>query len=133
MYIHYLSFFIFLLWSTSPYPDTVATGTIYVPVFERCLPYTESPKRSKERQHITLGVHSSMVSINLVPRVFIPYCACWLDVMSWSRETKTLGMRVGVHWEGRVVKSSRLPAKIAAYLVRMGRLLCLAFLYGWHF
>ena len=33
----------------------------------------------------------------------------------------------------RVVKSSRLPAKIAAYLVSIGRLLCLAFLYGWRF
>ena len=33
----------------------------------------------------------------------------------------------------RVVKSSRLPVKIAAYLVSIGRLLCLAFLYGWRF
>ena len=33
----------------------------------------------------------------------------------------------------RVVKSSRLLAKIAAYLVSIGRLLCLAFLYGWRF
>ena len=33
----------------------------------------------------------------------------------------------------RVVKSSRLPGKIAAYLVSIGRLLCLAFLYGWCF
>ena len=30
----------------------------------------------------------------------------------------------------RVVKSSRLPAKIAAALVSISRLLCLAFLYG---
>ena len=30
-------------------------------------------------------------------------------------------------------KVSRLPAKIAAYLVRISQLLCLAFLYGWHF
>ena len=33
----------------------------------------------------------------------------------------------------RVVKCSRLPAKIATYLVSIGRLLCLAFLFGWHF
>ena len=33
----------------------------------------------------------------------------------------------------RVVKSSRLPAKIAAYLVGIGQLLCLAFLYRWCF
>ena len=33
----------------------------------------------------------------------------------------------------KFVKSSRLSAKIAAYLVRIGRLLCLAFLYGWNF
>ena len=34
---------------------------------------------------------------NLVPRVFVPYCACWLDETSdrWSRGTKTLGTRVG--------------------------------------
>ena len=33
----------------------------------------------------------------------------------------------------RFVKSSRLPAKIATYLVSTGQLLCLAFLYGWCF
>ena len=33
----------------------------------------------------------------------------------------------------KVVKSSQLPAKIAAYLVSISRLLCLAFLYGWRF
>ena len=33
----------------------------------------------------------------------------------------------------RVVKSSQLPAKIAAYLVSIGWLLCLAFIYGWCF
>ena len=32
----------------------------------------------------------------------------------------------------RVVKSSWLPAKIAAYLVSNCRLIYLAFLYGWH-
>ena len=34
---------------------------------------------------------------------------------------------------GRVLKSSWLLAKIATYLVSFGPLLCLAFLYGWHF
>ena len=33
----------------------------------------------------------------------------------------------------RVVKSSWLLAKIATYLVSIGWLLCLAFLYGWPF
>ena len=33
----------------------------------------------------------------------------------------------------RVVKSSQLPVKIAAYLVSIARLLCLAFLYRWCF
>ena len=33
----------------------------------------------------------------------------------------------------RVVKSSWLPAKITAYLVSISWLLCLAFLYRWHF
>ena len=33
----------------------------------------------------------------------------------------------------RVVKSSRLPVKIAAYLVSTGPLLCLAFRYRWRF
>ena len=42
--------------------------------------------------------------------------------------------RTAVHSTfSRVVKNSQLQAKIAAYLVSMGRLLCLAFLYGWHF
>ena len=35
-----------------------------------------------------------------------------------------------VNW---VVKSRRVLKKIAAYLVSIGWLLCLAFLYGWHF
>ena len=30
-----------------------------------------------------------------------------------------------------VVKSSQLPVKIAAYLISIGRLLCLTFLYRW--
>ena len=34
---------------------------------------------------------------------------------------------------GRVVKSNQLPAKITTYLVSIGGLLCLAFLYGWRF
>ena len=37
-------------------------------------------------------------SANLVPRVFVPYCACWLDETfvpnRWSKGTKTLGTRV---------------------------------------
>ena len=33
----------------------------------------------------------------------------------------------------RVVKSSWLPVKIAAYLVSISWILCLAFLYGWRF
>ena len=33
----------------------------------------------------------------------------------------------------RVIKSTLLPAKIAAYLVIISWLLCLAFLYGWRF
>ena len=32
-----------------------------------------------------------------------------------------------------IVKSSRLLVKITAYLVSIGWLLCLAFLFGWHF
>ena len=42
--------------------------------------------------------------------------------------------RTAVHSTfSRVVKNSGLQAKIAAYLVSMGRLLCLAFVYGWRF
>ena len=33
----------------------------------------------------------------------------------------------------RVVRGSRLPEKITAYLVSIGQLLCLAFLYRWRF
>ena len=45
--------------------------------------------------------------------------------------------RTRIIWNNNVQtglsKSSRLPSKIAAYLVRIGRVLCLAFLYGWCF
>ena len=42
--------------------------------------------------------------------------------------------RAAVHSTfSRVVKNSRLQAKIAAYFVSMGWLLCLTFLYGWRF
>ena len=34
--------------------------------------------------------------------------------------------------QGQGLKSSRLRAKIGAYLVSIGRLLFLAFLFGWH-
>ena len=44
----------------------------------------------------------------------------------------TLSLLISTH-SCSVVKSSRLPANIAAYLVSIGRLLCLAFLYGWRF
>ena len=60
-------------------------------------------------------------------------------------ESKLLGLLL-VTWEkiwpigdwrissnDRVVKSSWLLAKIIAYLVSISRLLCSAFLYGWHF
>ena len=40
---------------------------------------------------------------------------------------------VNGNFNSRVVKSSRLLTKIASYLVRISWLLCLAFLYGWHF
>ena len=36
-------------------------------------------------------------------------------------------------FQSRVVKSSQLPGKIAAFLVSIGLLLCLAFLYKWLF
>ena len=57
-------------------------------------------------------------------------------------ESKLLGLLL-VTWKkiwpigdwriSRVVKSSWLQAKIIAYLVSISRLLCSAFLYGWHF
>ena len=47
---------------------------------------------------------------NLVPRVFVPYCACWLDDR-WSRGTKTLGTRVR-GWRGgmQLLRMCMLPA-----------------------
>ena len=50
--------------------------------------------------------------------------------MFWQLE---LQLSNGVTNLCRVVKSSGLPVKIAAYLVSIGWLLCLAFLYGLHF
>ena len=53
---------------------------------------------------------------------FVGTCILWTNLMTSSPLAY------------RVVKSSRLLAKIAAYLViSIGRLLCLAFLYGWCF
>ena len=53
---------------------------------------------------------------------FVGTCILWSNLMTSSPLAYT------------VVKSSRLLAKIAAYLViSIGRLLFLAFLYGWHF
>ena len=40
---------------------------------------------------------------------------------------------IGASSQHKVVKSSLQPAKITAYLVSIGQLLCLAFLYGWRF
>ena len=40
---------------------------------------------------------------------------------------------VNGNFNSRVVKSSRLLTKIASYLVSISWLLCLAFLYEWHF
>ena len=45
---------------------------------------------------------------------------------------EVLKCRSLVVWH-EVVKSSRLPAKIAAYLVSIDQLLCLAVLYIWRF
>ena len=50
---------------------------------------------------------------------------CKLDNQSWFLPCFTPFIRV--------VKSSQLPVKIAAYLVSIGWLLCLAFIYGWCF
>ena len=47
----------------------------------------------------------------------------WLKCYTKSHQ----GLKSGV------VKSSRLPAKIATYLVSFGKLLCLAFFHGQHF
>ena len=46
---------------------------------------------------------------NLVPRVFVLYCACWLDETSdrWSRGTQTLGTRVGSVMEVYIKASER--------------------------
>ena len=40
------------------------------------------------------ATHVLRLSINLVPRVFVPNCTCWLDETSRPKGTKTLGTRV---------------------------------------
>ena len=74
---------------------------------------------------------------NLIEIFFITcstgaFCV-WVKVPSNEFRTElTSTSNILVTWP-RVVKSSRLLEKIASYLVRIDRLLCLAFLYGWCF
>ena len=51
-----------------------------------------------------------------------------LLLVTWKKIWPIVDWRIS-----RVVKSSWLQAKIIAYLVSISRLLCSAFLYGWHF
>ena len=43
-----------------------------------------------------------------------------------------LGLQHSCTFQCRVVKTSRLPVKIATFVVTISQLLCLAFLYRWH-
>ena len=62
--------------------------------------------------------------------VYVLFTAVILDVHVTVVLSHLSHLKSLIH---RVVKSSRLPAKIATFLVCIGRLLCLAFLYWWCF
>ena len=63
--------------------------------------------------------------------VYVLFTAFILDVQSCLKSSTFVShLKSLIH---RVVKSSQLPVKIAAFLVCIGRLLCLAFLYRWCF
>ena len=56
----------------------------------------------------------------------------WIEEVKASSCPQHL-IRTFTSYLSMVVKSSQLPAKIATYLVRIGRLLWLTFLHGWCF
>ena len=93
--------------------------------FHSCSPvpasYPSPPVPAPKLSLLPLSFSSVRASLSLLLHSCFPLCSPILAPHPYS-----LSML-------RVVKSSQLPAKIAAYLVSIGRLLCLAFLYGWHF
>ena len=68
--------------------------------------------------------------ITSIKIMYVLTCKC--QIVGHKSVEEVLKCGSWVVWN-RVVKSSRLLAKIAAYLVSIGRLLCLAVLYIWHF
>ena len=56
-------------------------------------------------------------------------CSLLISV-SLVSQPKALKNYLPIESPSRVVKSNRLPLKIAIYLVSIGQLSCLAFLYG---
>ena len=72
---------------------------------------------------------------------FILFCSWTLTSLSPYKQTEKKTPRIQPSWHTykwmrfwfRVVKSIRLPVKITTYLISIGWLFCLAFLYGWRF
>ena len=58
-------------------------------------------------------------------------CSLLISLSLNYSQLEALNNYLPIKTPSRVIKSSRLPAKIAIYLVSIGQLFCLAFLYGW--
>ena len=97
--------------------------------------YVNFNKKRVNRSFLTKPFWSRWPAIG-----FILFCSWTLTSLSPYKqaEKKT---RIQPSWHTykwmrfwfRVVKSIRLPMKITTYLISIGWLLCLAFLYGWRF
>ena len=98
----------------TPPPPLLSTNAPIYSYLKLHVHCTGKGKKSKEGFEVTL----EKMTLDLLRRRPLTNCRN----LSWS-----------VLILPRVVKSSRLPVKIAAYLVSIGRLLCLAFLYRWRF
>ena len=70
------------------------------------------------------------VIIVIVKELFFKRLCSLLISVSLVSQLEALKSYLPIENPSRVVKSSRLPAKIAIYLVSIGQLFCLAFLYG---
>ena len=84
---------------------------------------------SDSEQGTKYGFYGDLDVLGHTYKIQFYYLASWTGCLFWTEAFKRMWRLV----VSRVVKSSRLPAKIAAYLVSIGRLLCLAFLYRGRF
>ena len=96
-------------------------------------------KKRVNRSFLTKPFWSRWLAIG-----FILFCSWTLTSLSPYNQAKKKTPRIQPSWHTythtkwmrfwfRVVKSIRLPVKITTYLISIGWIFCLAFLYGWRF